>query len=149
MSKAAKSKQVTGLIRLMIPAGKAQPAPPLGPALGQKGLNMMEFCKEFNAKTANLMPEIPVPTLVTAYSDRSYQFRMKTPPTSFYLKKAAGLETGSGAPGTLWVGSVSVKHVYEIAKLKQADQPGVPLESVAKQIVASARSIGIRVVREL
>jgi large subunit ribosomal protein L11 len=138
---AKSARSVAGSIRLVIPAGKAAPTPPLGPALGQKGLNMMEFCKEFNAKTAAMVEELPIPVKVIAYSDRTYKMDLKTPAASYFLKKAAGVETGSQTAGTSRVGSVSVKHIYEIAKVKQKDTPHLPLESICKNIVGTANSM--------
>jgi large subunit ribosomal protein L11 len=135
------ARTIAGTIRLVIPAGKAAPTPPLGPALGQKGLNMMEFCKEFNAKTAAIVDELPIPVKVIAYSDRTYKMDLKTPASSFFLKKAAGVEMGSQTAGTSRVGTVSVKHIYEIAKVKQKDTPHLPLESICKTIIGTARSM--------
>ncbi len=138
---AKSARTIAGTIRLVIPAGKAAPTPPLGPALGQKGLNMMEFCKEFNAKTAALVDELPIPVKVIAYSDRTYKMDLKTPASSFFLKKAAGVEMGSQTTGTNRVGTVSVKHIYEIAKVKKTDAPHLPLESICKTIIGTARSM--------
>ncbi len=138
---AKSARSVAGTIRLVIPAGKAAPTPPLGPALGQKGLNMMEFCKEFNAKTAAMVEELPIPVKVIAYSDRTYKMDLKTPAASYFLKKAAGVETGAQTAGTSRVGTVSVKHIYEIAKVKQKDTPHLPLESICKNIIGTANSM--------
>jgi large subunit ribosomal protein L11 len=138
---AKSARSVAGSIRLVIPAGKAAPTPPLGPALGQKGLNMMEFCKEFNAKTAAMVEELPIPVKVIAYSDRTYKMDLKTPFASYFLKKAAGVEMGSQTTGTSRVGTVSVKHIYEIAKVKQKDTPHLPLESICKNIIGTANSM--------
>jgi len=130
-----------------VPAGKAAPAPPVGPALGQKGLNLMDFCKSFNDKTKDWIDSTPVPCVITAYSDRTFEYYIKTPPTSFFLKRAAGIEKGAATPGTQWVGEISVKCIYEIAKVKQQDLPHVQLDKVASQIVAQARNMGLKVTR--
>ncbi|GMH45718.1 hypothetical protein BSKO_13681 [Bryopsis sp. KO-2023] len=140
------SREIKTTIRLLIKAGQAKPAPPVGPSLGQAGLNIMQFCKDFNAKTANFKPEVPIPVLITAYTDRSFDYSMKSPPTSYFLKKAAGLEKGVGKAGHEVAGTVSLKHIYEIAKVKQADDPRLSLESICKTIMAQCRSMGITVV---
>eukprot|EP00898_Chlorokybus_atmophyticus_P009020 jgi/Chlat1/9119/Chrsp97S08425 len=142
------AQEVVRVIRLVIKAGQAKPAPPVGPALGQHGLNIMKFCKEFNARTSELRDDVPVPVRVYAYKDKSFTFDTKAPPVTYFLKKAAGLETGSTTPGHKIVGEVTMKHVYEIASIKQTDplQARVPLESICKSIIGTARSMGIRVV---
>lgn len=136
------------LQRLLIPAGKASPQPPVGPALGAKGVKSIDFCKEFNARTAHIEPGLAIPTKIDIYPDRSFTFITKTPTTAHFIKKAAGIEKGSGKPGHSWVGTISVKHVYEIAKIKQADESmrDIPLESISRTIVATAKTLGIKVV---
>ncbi len=134
--------------RLLVPAGKAAPAPPVGPALGAKGVKSMDFCKEFNARTAHVEPGLPVPTIITVNPDRTFTFTTKTPPTSYFLKKAAGIEKGTGKPGHSIAGTISLKHVYEIAKIKQTDEHmrHLPLESIARTVVGTARTLAIEVV---
>ncbi|KAJ1617350.1 60S ribosomal protein L19, mitochondrial-like protein [Pavlovales sp. CCMP2436] len=134
-------------IRLVIPAGKATPQPPVGSALGQRGLNIMSFCKEFNDKTSEYAALVPVPVVITAYKDRSFTFIIKTPPVSYFLKKAAGITAGSSNPGTEIAGEVSLHAVYEIAKVKQTDQglAHISLESLTKSVMGTARSMGLRV----
>ena len=140
-------RTVSGIIRLIVPAGKAAPAPPVGPALGQKGLNLMEFCKSFNEKTKDIKESTPIPVVITAYSDRTFTYITKTPPTFYFLKKAAGVEKGTTTPGKQFVGEVSVKAIYEIAKVKQQDLSHVGLEQICSQIAATARNVGLRVIR--
>src|ERR1043166_5125038 len=115
------AKKVVGMIKLQVPAGKANPSPPIGPALGQRGLNIMEFCKAFNAQTQNMEPGMPIPVVITVYGDRTFSFVTKTPPVSYFLKKAAGLPKGSQTPGTGIVGKVTMAKVREIAKAKMQD----------------------------
>src|SRR6202158_5901979 len=115
------AKKIVGLIKLQGPAGKATPSPPIGPALGQRGLNIMEFCKAFNAQTQNMEPGMPIPVVITAFQDRTFSFITKTPPVSYFLKKAAGLQKGSQTPGTGIVGKVTIAQVHEIAKAKMQD----------------------------
>ena len=133
---------------MLIPAGKAAPTPPVGPALGARGVKSMDFCKEFNARTMHMEPGVPVPTLITVQPDRTFTFITKTPPASYFLKKAAGIEKGTGRPGHEILATISLKHVYEIAKIKSTDEHMkiLPLESIARMIVGSARSLGIQVV---
>ena len=138
-------KKVHTSVKLQIPAGKANPAPPIGPALGQHGVNIMEFCKQFNAKTQAQEGTI-IPVVITIYSDRSFTFVMKTPPASDLLKKAAGIEKGSGVPNKNLVGKVTKKQVEEIAKLKMPDLTAAGLEAAMRTISGSARSMGIEVV---
>ncbi|KAG5723590.1 hypothetical protein E4T56_gene18143 [Termitomyces sp. T112] len=121
MSKAA-AKAKAQVVRLLIPAGKAAPTPPVGPALGARGVKSMDFCKEFNAKTAHIEQGVPTPTLITVQPDRTFTFITKTPPAAYFLKKAAGIEKGTGKPGHVSNGTVSLKHVYEIAKIKSTDE---------------------------
>ena len=139
---------VVCLKRLLVPAGKAAPTPPVGPALGAKGVKSMDFCKEFNARTAHIEPGLPIPTVIAVNPDRTFTFLTKTPPTSHFLKKAAGIEKGTGKPGHSVAGTVSLKHVYEIAKIKQTDEHmrHLPLESVARTIVGTAKTLSIEVV---
>ena len=143
------AKKIVGLIKLQVPAGKANPSPPIGPALGQRGLNIMEFCKAFNAATQNLEPGMPIPVVITAYGDRSFTFVTKTPPASFFLKRAAGLEKGSQAPGkAATVGRVTMEQVREIAQQKMEDLNANDVEAACKMVIGSARSMGIEVVGE-
>ncbi|OCH88311.1 ribosomal protein L11 [Obba rivulosa] len=146
MSKAVKAR--AQVVRLLIPAGKAAPTPPVGPALGARGVKSMDFCKEFNAKTAHIEPGVPTPTLITIQPDRSFTFMTKTPPASYFLKKAAGIEKGTDKPGHNFVGTVSLKHIYEIAKIKHTDEHlrHLRLEGIARSIVGSAKTLGIQVV---
>ena len=141
------AKKVVGLIKLQVPAGKANPSPPIGPALGQRGLNIMEFCKAFNAATQNVEPGIPIPVVITAYGDRSFTFVTKTPPASFYLKRAAGLEKGATATGKgVVVGRVTMAQVRDIAQKKMEDLNANDVEAACRMVVGSARSMGIEVV---
>jgi len=138
------AKKVIGLIKLQIPAGKATPAPPVGPALGQHGVNIMGFCKEFNAKTANDAGMI-IPVVITVYQDRSFSFITKTPPAAVLLKKAAGIESGSGVPNKTKVAKVTQDQVREIATLKMPDLNAASVESAMRMIAGTARSMGITV----
>lgn len=145
------AKKIDGYINLQVPAGKANPSPPIGPALGQRGVNIMEFCKAFNAKTKDVEPDTPIPVKITVYSDRSFTFIMKTPPATFYLKKAAGLKTvgkpgsGSKEPGRSTAGKVTMDQIREIAKIKMADLNTDDVEQAARIIAGSARSMGLQV----
>ncbi|MFN7179348.1 50S ribosomal protein L11 [Hyphomonas sp.] len=145
------AKKLLGQIKLQIPAGKAAPAPPVGPALGQRGINIMEFCKAFNARTQNLEPGLPIPVVIEYYQDKSFTFVTKTPPASVLLKKAAGLKLGkkpaSGAkkPGHESTGKVTMDQVREIAKVKMADLNANDIDAAAKIIAGSARAMGLRV----
>jgi large subunit ribosomal protein L11 len=139
------AKKIVGYIKLQVPAGSANPSPPIGPALGQRGLNIMEFCKSFNAKTQNEEKGMPIPVTITVFSDKSFAFEMKTPPASYFIKKAAKLESGSKAPGRDVAGSVTMAQVREIAKTKMKDLNAVDLEGATKLIAGSARSMGIEV----
>ncbi|MBN9263963.1 MAG: 50S ribosomal protein L11 [Alphaproteobacteria bacterium 64-6] len=139
------AKKIEGYINLQVKAGQANPAPPIGPALGQRGVNIMEFCKSFNAKTKDMEQGIPIPVKITVFSDRSFTFEMKTPPASHFLKKAAGIESGSKETGRAVAGSVTMTQVRDIAKLKMKDLNTDDLEAAARIIAGSARSMGIRV----
>ena len=138
-------KKVTAIIKLQCPAGKANPAPPVGPALGQHGLNIMQFCKEFNARTAK-DGDLIIPVLITAYADRSFTFITKTPPASILLKRAAKVDKGSGEPNKNKIGKVSMKQVREIAELKLQDLNTTSIESACRSVVGTARSMGLEVV---
>ena len=140
------AKKVTGYIKLQIPAGQANPSPPVGPALGQQGVNIMEFCKAFNAQTQQLEKGLPTPVVITVYSDRTFTFITKTPPASVLLKRAAGIAKGSGAPNKDKVGKVTVKQVEDIAKQKMPDLNAASVDAAIKSIRGTARSMGIEVV---
>jgi large subunit ribosomal protein L11 len=141
------AKKIVGYIKLQIPAGKANPSPPVGPALGQRGLNIMQFCKEFNAATQNLEPGMPIPVVITAYGDRTFSFVTKTPPNSYFLKKAAAIEKGSTAPGkTVAVGRVTTAQLREIAAQKMPDLNTTDIEAAVRMLAGSARSMGFTVV---
>jgi large subunit ribosomal protein L11 len=139
------AKKVVGYIKLQVPAGKANPSPPIGPALGQRGLNIMEFCKAFNAQTQKLEKGAPIPVVITVYQDRSFTFEMRTPPVSYFIKKAAKLESGSKTPGRDVAGSVSKAQVKEIAQQKMKDLNCDTVEAAMKMVEGSARSMGIEV----
>jgi large subunit ribosomal protein L11 len=139
------AKKVTGYIKLQIPAGQANPSPPVGPALGQQGVNIMEFCKAFNAQTQTLEKGLPTPVVITVYSDRSFTFILKTPPASVLIRKAIGLEKGSATPSTNKVGRISRAQVEAIAKTKQPDLTAADLEAAVRTIAGSARSMGVDV----
>ena len=139
------AKKIAGFIKLEIPAGKANPSPPVGPALGARGLNIMEFCKAFNAATQNLEQGAPTPVVITAYSDRSFSFETKTAPASYYLRKAAKVDKGSKVPNRDKVGKVSMAQVREIAEAKMQDLKANDIDAAAKIIMGSARSMGIEV----
>ena len=141
------AKKVVCLIKLQVPAGKANPSPPIGPALGQRGLNIMEFCKAFNAATQNIEPGIPIPVVITAYGDRSFTFVTRTPPASFFLKRAAGLEKGASIVGKgITVGRVTMAQVREIAEKKLEDLNANDLDAACRMVIGSARSMGLEVV---
>jgi large subunit ribosomal protein L11 len=140
------AKKVVGFIKLQVPAGKANPSPPIGPALGQRGLNIMEFCKAFNAQTQKMEPGMPIPVVITAYADRSFTFITKTPPNSYFLMKAAGIEKGSQTPGKGTVGKVTMKQIREIAEKKMVDLNAKDLNGACNMLVGSARSMGLEVV---
>jgi large subunit ribosomal protein L11 len=139
------AKEVTGFIKLQVPAGGANPSPPIGPALGQKGLNIMEFCKQFNAKTGQMEKGVPIPVVITAYSDRSFTFVTKTPPNSYFIMKAANIQKGTGTAGMENVGSITKDQVREIAKTKMPDLNCHTIESAMQQIIGTARSMGVTV----
>ena len=139
------AKKIVGLIKLQVPAGKANPSPPIGPALGQRGLNIMAFCKDFNAKTSQLEKGAPIPVVITIYGDKSFTFEMRTPPVSFFLKKAAKLDSGAKAPGRDKVGTVTQAQVKEIAQQKMADLNCDTVEAAMRMVEGSARSMGIEV----
>ncbi len=139
------AKKIEGYIKLMVPAGTANPSPPLGPALGQRGVNIMEFTKAFNAKTEDLEKGIPIPTVITVFADKSFTFETKTPPASYYLKKAAGLKSGSTEPGRIVAGKVSKAQCREIAEAKFVDLTANDLDNATKIIEGSARSMGFEV----
>ncbi|NJL06867.1 MAG: 50S ribosomal protein L11 [Methylacidiphilales bacterium] len=141
------AKKITGYIKLQVAAGAATPQPPIGPALGQRGLNIMEFCKAFNAKTAQMTKGTPIPVVITAYQDRSFTFEMKQPPVSYFLKQAAGLQSGSKTPGRgPKAGRVTAEQIREIAEKKMIDLNCDSIESAARMIEGSARSMGLEVV---
>ena len=139
------AKKVVGFIKLQVPAGKANPSPPIGPALGQRGLNIMEFCKAFNAATQKMEPGLPVPVVITAYQDKSFTFIMKTPPASILIKKAAKIESGSKRPNSDKVGRITRAQVEEIAKAKMPDLTAADLDAAVRTIAGSARSMGVEV----
>ena len=139
------AKKISGYIKLQIPAGKANPSPPVGPALGQHGVNIMEFCKAFNAETQSLEVGMPIPVVITVYSDRSFTFVKKTPPAAYLLKKAAGIKSGSGRPNTEKVGTVTRKQLEEIVALKKADLTAADVEAGVRTLAGSARSMGLKV----
>ncbi|MBM7038302.1 50S ribosomal protein L11 [Vibrio sp. qd031] len=137
------AKKVEAYIKLQVAAGAANPSPPVGPALGQHGVNIMEFCKAFNAKTDSVEKGLPIPVVITVYSDRSFTFETKTPPAAVLLKKAAGIKSGSGRPNTEKVGTVTDAQVQEIAETKAADMTGADIEAMKRSIAGTARSMGL------
>jgi large subunit ribosomal protein L11 len=139
------AKKVQGYIKLQVPEGSANPAPPIGPALGQQGVNIMEFCKQFNAQTQKLEKGLPIPVVITVYSDRSFTFIMKTPPAAVLIRKAIGIEKGSGTPNTAKVGKISRKQLEEIARTKTPDLTAADLDAAVRTIAGSARSMGVDV----
>ena len=141
------AKKIVGMIKLQVPAGKANPSPPIGPALGQRGLNIMEFCKAFNAATQSLEPGMPIPVVITAFADRSFTFVTKSPPNTYFLKKAAGIDKGSQTTGKgNSVGRVTMAQIREIAEKKMPDLNAKDIEGACRMLVGSARSIGLEVV---
>jgi len=139
------AKKVVGYIKLQVPAGKANPSPPIGPALGQRGLNIMEFCKAFNAQTQGMEPGLPIPCVITAYADKSFTFVMKIPPATILIKKAAGIQKGSKTPHTDKVGNLTRKQAEEIATTKMPDLTAADMDAAVRTIAGSARSMGITV----
>lgn len=138
-------KKIAGYIKLQIPAGKANPSPPVGPALGQKGLNIMEFCKAFNAETQKMEIGVPVPTVITAFEDRTFTFITKLPPVSYYIKKAINVKSGSGEPNTKIIGKMTIAQVNEIAEAKLPDLNCSTVEAAAQMVIGQARSMGVKV----
>ena len=139
------AKKIAGFIKLQVPAGKANPVPPIGPALGQRGLNIMEFCKAFNAQTQGMEPGLPIPVVITAYADKSFTFIMKTPPATILIKKAAGVQKASDRPNVNKVGKLTRAQLEEIAKTKEPDLTAADLDAAVRTIAGSARSMGIDV----
>jgi len=139
------AKKIDGYLKLQVPAGQANPSPPIGPALGQRGVNIMEFCKAFNAKTQKMEPGMPIPTMITVYADRSFTFETKTAPASYYLKKAAGLKSGGSEPGRAVAGSVTKAQIKEIAEAKMVDLSANDIDAAMLIIEGSARSMGFEV----
>jgi large subunit ribosomal protein L11 len=140
------AKKIDGYIKLQVPAGKANPSPPIGPALGQRGLNIMEFCKAFNATTQKMEPEMPIPVVITVFSDRSFTFQIKSPPASYFLRKAAGIEKGSSTTGRGTVGKVTMSQIREIAEKKMQDLNANDVDAASRMLVGTARSMGLEVV---
>ena len=139
------AKKIEAYIKLQVAAGKANPSPPVGPALGQRGVNIMEFCKAFNAQTQDMEPGLPIPTVITVYADRSFTFITKTPPAAILLKKAAGIKSGSGRPNTDKVGTVSREQLEEIVKTKEPDLTAADMDAAVRTIAGTARSMGLNV----
>ncbi|MFN0038495.1 MAG: 50S ribosomal protein L11 [Burkholderiales bacterium] len=139
------AKKVVGFVKLQVPAGKANPSPPIGPALGQRGLNIMEFCKAFNAQTQGVEPGLPLPVVITAFADKSFTFIIKTPPTSVLIRKAAKIEKGSKTPNTEKVGRLTRAQVEQIAKQKMPDLTAADLDAAMRSVAGSARSMGVEV----
>ncbi|MCI5850835.1 MAG: 50S ribosomal protein L11 [Sutterellaceae bacterium] len=139
------AKKIIGFIKLQVPAGKANPAPPIGPALGQRGLNIMEFCKAFNARTQSMEKGLPIPVVITAFADKSFTFVMKTPPATILIKKAAKIDKGSARPHTNKVGKITRAQAEEIAKAKEPDLTAADLDAAVRTIAGSARSMGVTV----
>ena len=137
------AKKIVGYIKLQVPAGKANPSPPIGPALGQRGLNIMEFCKAFNAQTQGLEPGLPIPTVITAYADKSFTFVMKTPPTTVLIKKAIKLDKGSAKPHVDKVGKLTRQQAEEIAKVKMPDLTAADMDAAVRTVAGTARSMGV------
>ena len=140
------AKKITGYIKLQVPAGAANPSPPIGPALGQRGVNIMEFCKAFNAATQDMDKALPIPTVITVYADRSFSFTTKTPPASFLIKKAAKLKSGSKEPGKISAGNIKRSQLAEIAEMKMKDLNANDIEAATRIIEGSARAMGLQVV---
>ncbi len=140
------AKKIVGYIKLQVPAGKANPSPPIGPALGQRGLNIMEFCKAFNAATQDREPGMPIPTVITAYADRSFTFVTKTPPVTFFLKRAAGIQKGTQTTGRTRSGTITMAQAREIAEAKMPDLNAYDVDGAVRMVIGSARSMGLEVV---
>ena len=140
------AKKITGYVKLQVPAGAANPSPPIGPALGQRGVNIMEFCKAFNAQTTELEKGMPIPTIITVYADRSFSFETKTPPATFLIKKAVGLKSGSKEPGKVVAGRIKRSQLSEIAQVKMKDLNANDIDAATKIIEGSARAMGLEVV---
>jgi len=139
------AKKIVGYIRLQVPAGKANPSPPIGPALGQRGLNIMEFCKAFNAQTQGIEPGLPIPVIITAYADKSFTFVMKTPPATILIKKALGIDKASATPNMTKVGTLTRAQAEEIVKTKEPDLTAADMEAALRTIAGTARSMGVNV----
>lgn len=142
------AKEIVGLIKLQVPAGAANPSPPIGPALGQRGLNIMDFCKQFNAKTQGMEKGTPIPVVITAFSDRSFTFITKQPPNTYFIKKAAKIESGAKTPGTEEVATITMEQIREIAQKKMVDLNANDINAACQMLVGSARSMGVKVVGE-
>ena len=142
------AKEIVGLIKLQVPAGAANPSPPIGPALGQRGLNIMDFCKQFNAKTQGMEKGTPIPVVITAFSDRSFTFITKQPPNTFFIKKAAKIESGAKTTGTEEVGTITMDQIREIAQKKMVDLNANDIKAACQMLIGSARSMGVKVVGE-
>lgn len=140
------AKKIAGYVKLQVPAGSANPSPPIGPALGQRGLNIMEFCKAFNARTAQMEKGMPIPVVITAFQDRSFTFEMKLPPVTYYLKKASGIQSGSKTAGRGFVGKITRAQIKDIAEKKMPDLNCVSVDAAVKMVEGSARSMGLEVV---
>ena len=140
------AKKITGYIKLQVPAGAANPSPPIGPALGQRGVNIMEFCKAFNAATGDMEKAMPIPTIITVYADRSFSFETKTPPATFLIKKAVGLKSGSKEPGKVVAGKIKRSQLAEIANVKMKDLNATDIDAATRIIEGSARAMGLEVV---
>ena len=140
------AKKIQGYVKLVVPAGKANPSPPIGPALGQAGVNIMEFCKGFNAQTQGMEPGMPIPVVITVFVDRTFTFIMKTPPASYYIKKAAKLEKGSGTTGKEFIGKITKKQLREIAEQKIKDMNAANVDTAMNSLAGTARSMGVEVV---
>ncbi len=142
------AKEIVGLIKLQVPAGAANPSPPIGPALGQRGLNIMDFCKQFNAKTQGMEKGTPIPVVITAFSDRSFTFITKQPPNTYFIKKAAKIESGAKTPGTEEVATITMAQIREIAQKKMVDLNANDIDAACQMLIGSARSMGVKVVGE-
>ncbi len=140
------AKKIVGYIKLQVPAGQANPSPPIGPALGQRGLNIMEFCKQFNAQTQKMEPGTPIPVTIAAYGDRTFSFTMRQPPVSWFIKRAAKVESGSKTPGRESAGKITMAQIREIAEKKMADLNSHDVDAAARMLAGSARSMGLEVV---